>query len=97
MGMTKTVTFSEKPPAWPTVRDRLTAAGFTPQMRLIDNMPAFPDEEPPDDWKDIRLTLGGGMLTVRNEGTAWHIVVWGNADAETLAHQEAVAQACSAS
>ena len=94
MGMTKTVTFAAEPPTWPAVRDRLTAAGFTPQMRLIDNMPAFPDEDPPADWKDIRLTLGGGMLTVRNDGPSWHVVVWGNADAETLAHQDTVVKAC---
>jgi len=92
--MTKTVTFTGEAPAWPAVRDRLTAAGFTPQMRLIDNMPAFPDEDPPADWKDIRLTLGGAMLTVRNEGATWHVVVWGNADAETLGHQDAVVKAC---
>ncbi|WP_157369592.1 hypothetical protein [Zavarzinella formosa] len=95
MGMTKSVTFAKAPPAWPAVRDRLTALGHPPQMRLIDNMPAFPDEDPPENWRDIRLTFGAGMLTIRNDGSVWHIVVWGNADEATLAHQEMLAKACS--
>lgn len=94
MGMTKSVTFASAPPAWSVVRERLTTQGHPPQMRMIDGMPAFPDEDPPEDWKEIRLTFGAGMITIRQEGSSWNLVVWGNADQATLTHQELLMRAC---
>lgn len=81
---------------WTTIRDRLSAAGHSVQMRMIDNMPAFPDEEPEAGWQELRVSLGAGMITIRREPTQIRVVVWGNADSTTLAHQEAIATACSA-
>jgi hypothetical protein len=79
--------------SWPSIRERLAAAGVGVQMRMIDNMPAFPDEEPPEDWRELRITLGHGMLTLRRDVGQVRIVTWGNADAATQRDQELVAGA----
>ena len=55
MGMDQTVTFSQAPPTWATVSDLLTRRGFLVQTRMIDGQLAFPDEVPPDAWKELRL------------------------------------------
>ena len=94
MGMERVVTFPGPEPGWPAVRDRIAAAGRTVQMRMIDNLPAFPDEEPEAGWRELRVSLGGGMLTVRREpGRLW-VVVWGNADEALKLDQELLARAC---
>jgi hypothetical protein len=94
MGMVRVATFPDAGPDWPAVRDRLTAAGAALQMRMIDNMPAFPDEEPEPGWRELRVSLGGGMLTVRREPGSISVVVWGNADAALVADQERLVRAC---
>lgn len=93
MGMERVVTFPAAEPTWPAVRDRIAAAGRLVQMRMIDNLPAFPDEEPEAGWREVRVSLGGGMLTVRREPGRWKVVVWGNADEALRADQELVARA----
>lgn len=95
MGMERTITFSDEPPTWPSIVAKLTAAGHAVQMRMIDNMPAFPDEEPDLGWRELRVSLGAGMITLRHDANQIRVIVWGNADGATLAHQEAIANACS--
>src|SRR5262249_7472734 len=92
MGMERVVTFSGAGPSWAAVRHRLSAAGVAVQMRMIDNLPAFPNEEPPDDWRELRVTLGAGMITIRREPGRVRLTVWGNADEEFRRHQELLAQ-----
>jgi hypothetical protein len=93
MGMERVVTFAGARPSWTAVRERLSAAGAGVQMRMIDNLPAFPDEEPPDNWRELRVSLGGGMLTLRCEPGRMRVIVWGNADAALLRDQETLARA----
>src|SRR5438093_1786060 len=82
MGMEQTVTFpAGSPPAWPVVRDLLASRGFAVQVRMIDGELAFPDEEPPENWRELRVaTPKGMMVTVKREGDRLVLVVWGNAD-----------------
>jgi hypothetical protein len=94
MGVERVVTFPGPEPAWPAVRDRIAAEGVTVQMRMIDNMPAFPDEEPEAGWRELRVSLGGGMLTVRREPGRLRVVVWGNAAEALKRDQELLARAC---
>ena len=94
MGMERVVTFPDAGPPWAAVRDRLSAAGRAVQMRMIDKLPAFPDEDPPHDWSELRVSFGGGMLTLRRETGRLRVVVWGNADAALLRDQEMLARAC---
>ena len=93
MGMVRVVRFPDAAPEWPAVRDRLTGAGVAVQMRMIDNMPAFPDEEPEAGWRELRVSLGGGMLTLRREPGAMSVVVW-ERRRRPLADQERLLRAC---
>jgi hypothetical protein len=81
MGMDQTVSFSGPPPSWEAVRDLLTQHGYAVQMRMIDGQLAFPDEAPPEGWRELRVGTPGGMVTVRRESGQMVLVVWGNADA----------------
>jgi hypothetical protein len=93
MGMERVVSFPGREPTWPDTKLRLAGAGRTVEMRMIDNMPAYPDEEPPDDWKELRVSLGAGMMTVRREPGRVRVIVWGNADEALKQDQEALARA----
>ena len=81
MGLQRTVTCPAPLPAWPAVLAHLTAAGLPVQMRMIDGQPAFPDEEPPADWRELRVAAPAGMVTLRRQGQSVAVLVWGNADA----------------
>jgi hypothetical protein len=94
MGMERVITFPGVEPSWPAVRETIAVAGRAVQMRMIDNLPAFPDEEPETGWREMRLSLGGGMLTLRREPGRLRVVVWGNADEALQRDQELLAKAC---
>jgi len=93
MGMERIVSFSGPHPSWSETKLRLADAGRTVEMRMIDNMPAFPDEEPPAEWKELRVTLGAGIVTIRREPGRVRVIVWGNADEALKSDQEALARA----
>src|SRR5262249_5217916 len=81
MGMQQQVEFGPgQAPAWDAVANLLRRHGFPVQMRMIDNELAFPDEAPPESWRELRLGTPGGMVTVRREGHGVLVVIWGNAD-----------------
>ena len=72
-------------PPWPAFVDRLKAHGVGCQLRMIDGELSFPDETPPEDWRELRLSTPHGMITLRRELDGLSLVIWGNADAELLA------------
>ncbi len=86
MGMEQTVTFpAGAPPSWSAARDLLASRGFPMQVRMIDGELAFPDEEPPENWRELRVaTPNGMMVAVKREGDRIVLVVWGNADARLV-------------
>ena len=86
MGIEQSVTFSAgSPPYWSPVRDLLASRGLPVQVRMIDGELAFPNEEPPGNWRELRLATPDGMIvTVRREGDRVVLVVWGNADARLV-------------
>jgi len=80
--MDQTVTFGDRQaPAWPAVRDLLARLGYPVQVRMIDGQLAFPDEEPPEAWNEIRVGAPEGMVTLRRSAAGVAFVTWGNADA----------------
>src|SRR5438105_547113 len=82
MGMEQAVTFAAGAgPAWELVRDLLTGRGYPVQLRMIDGELAFPDETPPEGWRELRVGTAQGMVTLRREPGRVLIVTWGNADA----------------
>ena len=78
---------------WPRLVADLAARGLSTTLRMIDDLPAFPDEVPPPEWRELRLGFAAGMVTVRRVGPDLACVVWGTADAALTAAQDAVAEA----
>jgi hypothetical protein len=94
MGMEQAVTFAGGPvPAWDAVRDLLAARGYPVQTRMIDGELAFPDEVPPEAWRELRVGTPGGMVTLRREPGRVVCVTWGNAQGELLQAWNALAWA----
>jgi hypothetical protein len=95
MGLDRTVRFPfDGSPTWDAIRHQLSRLGETPSIRLIDDLPAFPDETPPVDWKEIRIGTAAGMVTIRRGLGYLTCVVWGNADAALEAVWHQVIWAC---
>jgi hypothetical protein len=68
MGMEQRVTFSgDAPPLGPAVAELLGARGVAVQLRMIDGALVFPDQEPPQGWRELRLGTAGGMVSLRRE------------------------------
>jgi hypothetical protein len=80
MGMNQNVVFPGEPPSWPAVAKLLADKGCPVQMRMIDGELAFPDETPPDTWREIRVAAAGAMVTIRRQPNQVVLVAWGNAD-----------------
>jgi hypothetical protein len=93
MGMERRVPLAGGGPAWPAVAGAVARAGCPVQMRMIDGELAFPDEEPPDGWRELRVAHGGAMVTVRRGEGEVVLVAWGNADEAQLRLWEALAEA----
>ncbi len=97
MGLDVTVRFpAGSVPAWDAIRSQLARVGESAPIRMIDGLPAFPDELPDDGWRELRIGTATGMVTVRRSGDALSCVIWGNADAVLLAARARVAWACAA-
>ena len=92
MGQQIAVRF-QREPEWGQIRDSLTALGEHAIVRMIDGLPAFPDEIPEPGWRELRLGLNGGMVSLRREGDEIFCVAWGNADAANLQSWRACAEA----
>lgn len=82
MGVTRRISCPRGIPTWREVKSRLTAGGVAVEMRMIDGQLAFPDEEPPDDWQELRVSVGGWMVTIRRDGSAVELIRWGDPSAE---------------
>jgi hypothetical protein len=94
MGLERTVTFpAGHVPVWADVAARLAAKGVVVQMRMIDGELAFPDESPPDTWRELRVAFGGAMVTVRRDDAAVRLVGWGNMDEPQKQLWQALAEA----
>lgn len=100
MGIERRVDFPrEMQFSWESFFEILQKSGETPIVRMIDGLPAFPEEMPSETWSDVRISLRGGMITLRRQESPPTIrcVAWGTSDASLLASLEvatmAVAQA----
>ena len=81
MGLDRTIRFpAGDPPAWEAVRGQLARLGEAAPLRMIDGLPAFPDEEPEAGWNELRVGFPAGMVTLRRVPAGLSCVVWGNAD-----------------
>jgi hypothetical protein len=81
MGMDqKIVVPSDKIPTWPALVKCLAAKNFPIDLRMIDGELAFPDDLPPDTWRELRVGTSAGMITLRRDEVGITLVIWGNAD-----------------
>jgi hypothetical protein len=92
MGMEQTVSFPiGSSSCWPAARDLLASCGIAVQVRMIDGELAFPDEEPPESWRELRLgTPEGQMVTLKRDPDRVALVVWGNADSKLVRYWNAL-------
>jgi hypothetical protein len=81
MGMDQKVLFApNRTPSWGALRELLATRRLAPQLCMIDGELAFPDEAPPDTWRELRIGTAHGMVTLRREPDGIRLVTWGNAD-----------------
>jgi hypothetical protein len=78
--MDQRVTFSGPTPTWEAISRLLAEHGMALEMRMIDGELSFPDEAPPENWRELRIGTPAGMITLRNEASVITCVIWGNAD-----------------
>ena len=78
MGVQLVVRFPDDEPAFDAVTAKLAAAGEPAVVRMIDGLPALPDEQPGEHWREVRVVLSAGMVTLRRGRGDWSFVVWGN-------------------
>ena len=69
-------------------------AKFEPKctIRMADGQLTFPDEEPPTDWKELRIALPAGMVTIRKTPTGATLVTWGNVSQELIEQRDLFAK-----
>lgn len=96
MGVERIVPLAGGEPTWAAVAGELARTGPPPVVRMIDGQPAFPDEVPADGWREVRVSLPAGMVTIRRQPGAWTCVVWGTDDPALLAARDRVAEAIAA-
>jgi hypothetical protein len=63
------------------------------QMRMIDGQLAFPDETPPENWRELRVAVSAGMISLRREADGVTLVIWGNADKNLVRARDSLASA----
>ena len=97
MGLDCTVRFpAGSVPAWDAIKGQLARVGGPAPLRMIDGLPAFPDESPEDGWRELRVGFPAGMVTLRRGTDTLTCVVWTNADPALVATRDRVAWACAA-
>lgn len=96
MGVELTIAFAGEVPEFGAIRAQFSRACAVPPLRMIDGLPAFPDETPEAGWRELRFGFPAGMVTLRRAPGALSCVVWGTADAALLAARDALAWACAA-
>src|SRR5262249_11672341 len=95
VGLDRAIRFpNSATPTWEAVRAQLLRVGESASLRMIDGLPAFPDEDPPPDWKEIRIGTSAGMVTVRRGIGSLNCVIWGNSDSALNAVWAKVIWAC---
>src|SRR5262245_18028745 len=83
-------------PPWVAIRAALADSGDPPVVRMIDGLPAFPDEVPPEGWTELRIGRGGAMITLLRGGNEIDVVAWGTADTALDALRGGVGRALAA-
>ncbi|MCE9532001.1 MAG: hypothetical protein K8T89_12880 [Planctomycetes bacterium] len=92
--MERHIAFSGDAPSWETIQKHAAALGVPIALKMIDGLPAFPDELPDAGWRELRFSSAAGMMSLRLQPGQMSVVVWGNADESLRSDWETVAKAC---
>jgi hypothetical protein len=85
MGIQRSIEFpTGRTPDWPAVVSKLTEVDEPVILRMIDRMPAFPDETPEEGWEELRVGMSGGMVTLRRTPQGFLCITWGTDDPALL-------------
>jgi hypothetical protein len=74
---------------------RLARDGVRAQVMMVDGNLHAPNAPVKDDWRDVRLKLPAGMLSLKRRPDGIAVVVFGNADTALMDAQRRVAAAIS--
>jgi hypothetical protein len=74
---------------------RLAQGGLSAQVLMVDGNLHGPNAPVKDDWRDVRLKLAAGTLSLKRRPDGIAVVVFGNADAALTDAQRQVAAALS--
>lgn len=97
MGLDRTINFpNHQTPSWDAIRAALRRVGEDASLRMIDGLPAFPDETPEDGWRELRVGMAAGMVTLRCGPDVLTCVVWGNAEGPLRTAWDKLCWACAA-
>lgn len=81
MGLDRIIRYpTPETPRWEAIQAELARVGTPASLRMINGLPAFPDEVPEPNWKELRLGMSAGMVTIRRGPGFLTCVVWGNGD-----------------
>ncbi len=75
------------------VIERLARAGVAAQVIMVDGNLHAPGAPVRDDWRDVRLKLPAGTVSLKRRPDGIGVVVFGNADPALTEAQRAVALA----
>ena len=75
-----------------SVLAQLPGAGLTASVAMIDNVLQGPGARVPDVWREVRLRTPAGVVTLRRQGEAISVVVFGNADPALQEAQRKIAE-----
>ena len=69
-------------------------ARFEPKgtIRMADGQLTFPDEEPAPEWKELRIALPAGMVTIKRNLKGLTLVTWGNVSPELIDQRDLFAK-----
>ncbi len=61
---------------WPAFVVALAEYRLAPVVRMIDGLPAFPDEIPGEGWREVRVSAADGMITIHASPTGYRFTIW---------------------
>lgn len=97
MGQAQVIIFPDNHcPSWEAIRDQVISNGTHVHLRMIDGLPAFPNESPGSKWQELRVLIGNAMFTLRRIPGGIECVSWSDLDNSALVARHRLIWACAA-
>lgn len=72
---------------WTRIRSALDQFAPKGSLRMADGQLTFPEEEPSPDWRELRVALPSGMVTLKRTKNGLDLITWGNISEELLSQR----------